>query len=251
MRRDGNTVKWTCFRASCGMHGVYRLTGKDGIQIVSGNVKKSNKPTDRKRYSGRTYRLTDDEREWFWQKYRLSRHHLQMWPIYRAEDLRYNVPITNEYGHTCGEMMYYFPQLAGKGLPFPKRQIYIDTAFEPMSWYRAGPMRKAKHYQNFSHDPSTLIVVEDQLSAIRASMYCDALALLGTDLTAGKRSVLARMIEFNYNRIIIALDSDAFKKATEAYLKLWALSDSIEIHRLTEDIKDQRDDTEFAEIIRR
>jgi hypothetical protein len=66
-----------------------------------------------------------------------------------------------------------------------------------------------------------LVLVEDIPSALRLSYHCDAVAILGTELTEGKlQSVLDIIADGAYSTVYIALDADAFKKALQASLKL-------------------------------
>ena len=78
-----------------------------------------------------------------------------------------------------------------------------------------------------------LIIVEDQLSAIRASDYYDSVALLGTNLNDER---VAEINEQGYNRVYLALDKDAFSLAVN-YVRDLRSKLPLLLLRLDKDIK--------------
>ena len=85
---------------------------------------------------------------------------------------------------------------------------------------------------------SELIVVEDQLSAIRASEYMNAVALLGTNLADG---TLREIKAFNPSMTFIALDKDAFPLSIKMAHKVRKVVPT-KVIRLTKDLKDMKED---------
>ena len=88
----------------------------------------------------------------------------------------------NEDGENTGAVL--------RSLSGAKPKALTHTEDGAMAWYR-----------NWQSD--LLIIVEDQLSAIRASKYMNAVALLGTNLNEERAQAIARMKWF---RVLIALD---------------------------------------------
>lgn len=72
-----------------------------------------------------------------------------------------------------------------------------------MAWY---PNRKSRK----------LVIVEDQLSAIRASEYMNAVALLGTNLNEEQAYEIQRQ---KFQESYIALDADAIKQQTALVIR--------------------------------
>jgi len=100
----------------------------------------------------------------------------------------------------------------------------------PMSWY---PFNFVK-----SNLKLPLIVVEDQFSAIKACLYMNSVALLGTNLSALK---VNELLKSGYSHIVIALDKDATGKAVDMLLMYKDLFPKLTILVLTKDIKDCSD----------
>lgn len=66
-------------------------------------------------------------------------------------------------------------------------------------------------------NPSSLdvIIVEDQLSAIRASKYINAVALMGTDIP----EAVLNTLRDKAGKIFLALDKDAYRKSLKITMK--------------------------------
>lgn len=84
----------------------------------------------------------------------------------------------------------------------PKTLSFLENSRG--SWYPCSTSRK-------------LIIVEDQLSAIRASKYVNAVALLGTDITDALLDILR---DIDYTDVVLALDKDAYRKALKTAARL-------------------------------
>lgn len=92
-----------------------------------------------------------------------------------------------------------------------------------MAWYR-------------NRDSSVLVIVEDQLSAIRLLDYkVDSVALLGTNLNEER---VAEIAEQKYNKVYLALDKDAFSLAVN-YILGFRSKLPLHLLRLEKDIKNQ------------
>jgi DNA primase len=79
-----------------------------------------------------------------------------------------------------------------------------------------------------------VIIVEDQLSAIRASRYLHAVALLGTNLSD---ELLSALVQQGYDSVHLALDKDAYDKAVKTALRIRNKL-KVYVPRLDKDIKD-------------
>jgi DNA primase len=91
----------------------------------------------------------------------------------------------------------------------------------------------------------SLIVVEDQFSAIRAADYCTAVALLGTNLNE-ERAYALRKFSPGYQRYL-ALDQDAFDKAVKLTVQYRGLL-GLRLLTLDKDLKDLTNE-ELAEFM--
>lgn len=99
------------------------------------------------------------------------------------------------------------------------------------SWYRAA-------------SSDSLLLVEDQLSAIKASQYVNSVSLLGTHFSPEFLTELRAFLESaggkRIKHIYLALDKDAFAKAIGMVIALRAHTKNIPVHimKLDKDIKD-------------
>ena len=144
-------------------------------------------------------------------------------------DTKLYIPVRDKNGKEVG----YVLRKLDKSQAGPKSVLHIDEDCAILSWYPKGYGLDQK---------SKLVIVEDQLSAIRASTYMDAVALIGTNLSENK---VADIIKAKKRRVIIALDKDATGKAAILVKKYRVLFDSVELLPLDKDLKDMsRDELE-------
>lgn len=102
-----------------------------------------------------------------------------------------------------------------------------------MSWHKA--TRKS----------DVLVLVEDQMSAIKLSPHCHAAALLGTHISDDK---VKEIVAGGYKKVVISLDNDATYTAIKAQLALRRTIDGLFVHGLEKDIKNMNRE-EFAEYV--
>lgn len=87
---------------------------------------------------------------------------------------------------------------AMKGDNGPKSMIcMVNNDWPCMSFYEG------------ASNPSTIIIVEDQASAVRASRYCSSVALVGVYMDSVKAREIAKT---DKKKAIFCLDKDAFSK---------------------------------------
>lgn len=85
-----------------------------------------------------------------------------------------------------------------------------------------------------------LVIVEDQLSALRASDYMNAVALMGTNLT---EDILRTIIETpTYKAVFLALDRDAFPTAIKIAHRVRPRL-KMKVIKLPKDLKDMDETT--------
>lgn len=96
-----------------------------------------------------------------------------------------------------------------------------------MAWYKY--LRASK----------SLLIVEDQVSAMRMAPYMHTVALLGTHISQEK---VDEMKAGDYKHIVLCLDNDATGEAIKLALK-WQSQIPICIRGLMKDIKDMDDET--------
>lgn len=99
----------------------------------------------------------------------------------------------------------------------------------------------------FKRKSPDLVLVEDQISAIRMSPHMDSCALLSTNLSDGK---IAEIKKRGYRRIILCLDKDATSQAIMYGLKYRSVLPNLEVRGLPCDIKDM-DEEQFNHFLTR
>lgn len=92
-----------------------------------------------------------------------------------------------------------------------------------MAWYR------------FLRKSDTLVLVEDQVSAIKLAPYVDACALLGTHISDAKADEIKAQ---KYKQIFLSLDADAIDTAIKLQLKWRVKIPNLYILGIGQDIKD-------------
>lgn len=93
----------------------------------------------------------------------------------------------------------------------------------------------ASFYESQGNNPyNTVMLVEDQLSAVKASRYVTSIALLGTYLPD---SVVADLLSAGTQTIYIALDRDATETAIQIKREIGEIFKSVIVKHLPGDIK--------------
>lgn len=190
--RSDYTLLYKCHRAACDFAGkVAVVSGGGGQPTVEHRAGERISGQARYEALGRS-RIPEGIRAWLAQKYHLSEYHFS----------KGGLSWTNR--HSIGP-------IAGR--------LVIPVADENMSIYgytarkldeQAGP-KTLSFFENkrgaWYFNPSSLdvIIVEDQLSAIRASKYLNAVAILGTDIPDAVLDILRDRA----GKIFLALDKDA------------------------------------------
>lgn len=203
---------WQCFRATCAERGGTSRGGTLPPKIAEPEKKR------RAVFDGVTKAL--DERH-------LERIH-KLWRIsdpphwwYAPERGRVAMSVRSpKYTHRGWVLRDIW------GTKQIKALTYIDEGQESLSWYR-------------KDQSAPTVVVEDIPSAVRASAYVNAVALLGTRMGLDRAMEIA---EYAPRPIVIALDQDATVesiKMAQRYSLLW---DGPIVLPLRKDLKDMTED---------
>lgn len=180
--RDGDSLLWKCHRASCG------FGGGSGSKATSYRTQ----TPSTKGIVGRTYYRAADPlpaevAELLESKYYLSANQLRLL-MWDADAQRVALPVLNSEGELTGCV------LRSESGEQPKALSYNED-------------NAVAVFRNYSSPD--LIIVEDIYSALRASQYINAAALLGTHLNYERMAALKSL---KCKRNYLALDADAFDK---------------------------------------
>lgn len=226
-RYEDNTLVWNCHRASCG------FKGRDSTRASNPEAAASKPPTKTRELPEVTslVRIPEKARELLRTKYFFTDEHLELGRLGWTNELartidaagRLYVPVFNWKGVRDG---YILRSLTGDK---PKALTFVKSG--SMCWY---------HKDNCDK----VVIVEDQLSAIRLSKYVTAIALLGTNLNSSRvHEILSAKARDYY----LWLDGDAFNLAVKYALRFKG-EIKFNITKLTKDIKDL-DEEELKQLL--
>lgn len=211
-KRDG-LLLYHCHRASCNCSGIF-------TSRHSGSNPKNRVNFSPRLYSGKTLRLDQN-----WLSYFLGTYHLEEGDIHRAgwrydvESARIIMPVLSPVGTVRGYSARTFsPQVTPKTLTYQE----VDDIF--LGWNLV---------QQKNPDVRHTVVVEDLISALRASKVANACCLLGTDLNGDEANEIAR----NSDIITLCLDRDATNKSFKYALRYQNVG-NFSVLPLSKDIKD-------------
>lgn len=211
-RREG-TLLWQCHRASCGFKGA-----SGGLRQEAGRT--TTKVPDNRGVVGRTILRESDMvgqqvAELLESKYLINRTHLGRCEIgWDTDSNRLALPVQNIRSERLGVVL--------RALDGRKPKTLNHTEKDAISWYT-------------NHSAPGVIIVEDQLSAIRASDYLTSVALLGTHLNDER---VAEIRASGLRPVYLALDADAWGKAVQYAIK-YRNELQPRLLRLERDLKDE------------
>lgn len=187
--RRGGLLLYNCHRASCAFHGAIDTAGVFGGQT----------PRDKKR-AGKPYIKTYPIRE-ATLKLLATKYHVPI-EVLRTAGLRWSGDGDGRFSRrVCFPING--PDLKERGQSYRsyedgvKPKAIIDLTTEEAiacSWYK------------WLRTSDTLIIVEDQMSAIKLAPHVHSLALLGTHISDAKAEEIAAG---GYKKVLISLDNDA------------------------------------------
>lgn len=194
--RSGNTIFFKCFRASCAIRGstdVYGTLGDTKIELVP-------KAVDRRRFfTGKLIPLQPDHHKLLGSKYGIwaeEFHDARV--LFDPQEGRFSFPVLSPSGLVRGMSLRSFDPHKLKW------DHYREDWLNPwMAWYERPYVSKSK----------PLIIVEDQISALKVSRSYLAVAILGTHLNLEMVQEIGMIAD--QRQVLLALDKDATAKAVE------------------------------------
>ena len=106
----------------------------------------------------------------------------------------------------------------------------------------------AQCWYKWKRKSNVLVLVEDQVSAIKIAKYAHSVALMGTNLSEAK--LLEIMYNGDYDRVHLTLDKDAIYEAIKTQLKWRERMPNLMVLGIPQDVKDM-DKAEFANFLER
>lgn len=215
--RDGRYVKYKCYRAKCG------IGGQVNVRNQTAGERKDELGGKRRVLETTPLPLEPDDIEWLKARYFLN----------DAEIARSELGKTRLHCHTVSSRLYMpifrrdgfargYTARGNTGLEIRKALSFKWREDEPnLSWHN-------------NRQSDKLIIVEDQMSAIRSSTYMNAVALLGVTLNKDKVDEIVRA---GFREAYIALDKDATRFAIKSSIA-WRTHLTLRIVKLEEDLKD-------------
>lgn len=216
--RRGGLLLYNCHRASCDFHGAIDVVGGGGKPALWNQEKprRTNIPT---------YEIREATLRLLAIKYSIGIE------ILRSAQLRWS---GDGDGHFDRRVCFpiYGPDLKERGTSYrsyeagvkPKAIIELRSANDvACSWYK------------WLRTSDTLIIVEDQMSAIKLAPYVHSMALLGTHLSDTKAE---EVVAGKYDKVLISLDADATYTAIKMQLAHRNNIKNLYVAGLGKDIKD-------------
>lgn len=213
--KDG--ILYNCFRAKCGKHG---FIPESGIRSYSKEDSTKEEPKYVIKFNMETMQVLQD----YENRYGLSKQILSKYIAgtgYILNTMYLFFYVFNERGTRLGNK-YVCKRIKGRG---PKN--YNLNLDDP------------KIYFPIVLNKGPILVVEDVLSCIKANQYVPCIALLGTNLSRDKISILSKLTK----NLIIGLDRDATTKSFDYKNKYSVFFNTLDILILNKDIKDDLEDT--------
>jgi hypothetical protein len=212
--RTSTGLLYNCFRDACPTAGHVSADGVGRTRVKG----KPRRDATLRPYDGPLRPLRAWEKARFLVKNGLRPEWIETMGRWKwaPEERCYAFPILDPRGFERGVVLRRYDGRAPKSLT---RQ---HTAGPTLSWYTRG-------------DFSRVIVVEDQVSALKMARWCTSVALLGTALSHEGAQEIASM---RAGHVTIALDNDAINTAYK--LKDWfgLLFSSTDVLQLKKDVKD-------------
>ena len=215
--RIGGALKFLCHRATCGWRGIVGSTGVREEHVA---------PTfEAKEYPYPTEVISPAQERWLVAVYGISVGAVASCRVrFNTERQTYAFPILDYRGYEIGIVDRDFT-----GIRKPKAISYWFNDVPKLYYAPANP------YVAWQGDyDSSIIIVEDILSALKCSMYGRSVALLGTHISEEQALALSERTR----NLIIVLDPDATRVALKHKKKYQLMFDNIDVVRLDRDPKD-------------
>lgn len=237
VRGTATGIAYRCYRATCSaFHPSAGHIGDAGVVASRGFTDDPKKSTYISPYRGELEPLPKWMIELLYDKFELQPHELTAAGFkWAPEEERVYMPVYGPSGGLRGAQLRSYDPDAN-----PKTLAHPEKATPWQAFYRLGEGRPTGP---ISH-PNILLVLEDQVSALKASRHFNTVALLGTRLTDDK---LEELSAIGARNTLFGMDGDATGKAIDMVRQNMLLFESTGVVLLGRDFKDVPD----AEIIER
>lgn len=212
--RDNGRAVYHCFRASCDLHegGSFSVNGQRLVRTRQQPKKQKFTP-----FEGELEHLDDEWELYLCKHLGFTAEHLAIGRLmYAPDEHRIAFPIFSPLGRRRGWSLRSY---SGDE---PKALTRMDCDEPHLCWYVTAP------------ETGSVLVVEDQASAIRAARYVNAVALLGTGCNADYAAELAA----HARHVTWALDADATQQSIRLHRKYGIMFESSRVMVLERDLKD-------------
>jgi hypothetical protein len=233
-RLDGIGL-YICHRASCNQSGRVDSSGGGGDFGVTADQYSVLTRFKPKIFTGETRKLNEEDAELLRGKYGLTKdderwfgYTIDLSDIVQGGPPRLLVPIVSQRGERIGyESKRIFDSKNGRDGSF------FYSNFKSMSYREFDAPWMGWFYQPNLAGDNKVLIVEDVISAMRASHVIPTVALLGTGLNAEKMQDIVKITD----KIILALDKDATDKAY-VYKERWRfIAPNMQVINLDMDLK--------------
>lgn len=202
--RSGDTLLFICHRASCGWRGRINLNGGGAVSGES-PAPSAERSDGRNRYASLGQgALPEEIKRYLADQYEIGE-------LLQAKGLLRWTTKHSPPGH--GRLV--LPVIDHAGYPYGYVARKLDNQNGAKTFTFASDTEGA-WYMNRSSG-TRLVIVEDQLSALKASQFVNAVALLGTNIS---EATLTAIKAGRYTDIYLALDADAFPKSIKLAVEL-------------------------------
>lgn len=218
-------IWYKCHRASCSRKGVHSLKVQALVAVPNSFSIRSEAAPKAFIYNRRLENFDAEKMSQLTSEWHLTEEEIKRagwrWAV---EDGKIFIPLKNEDFSVYGYVLRRFP---GDKDGMKSSTHPYNTYIPILGWHKKGGSK-------------SMIIVEDLVSAARASTYLTAVALCGTTFSFDKVRAIQREVDLmGYDRVYLALDSDALEKALE-YIKSYRTFLPMFLVVLEKDIKNQK-----------
>jgi len=193
LTRTDDAIVYHCFRDKCKRRGVVTSKGGFASSTVSkADIKSINNP-----YTGPTFVLSDNTKKFLCNKFYLDEDDLRGWRETDQQDVL--MPLRDRYGSRYGYIDRRYIGLNGS-----------ERVPKSINRYENRDVPNLHFPQAVNNNVTTIVLVEDVVSAHRFSKYIPSAAMLGTNLD--KRAAV-HLRQIGIQNVLFFLDADANKTA--------------------------------------
>lgn len=227
--RRGNSLLFICHRSSCYLRGAVSL---GGMPTLGETPRSLDRKTSYPRVAAE--QLNAATAKFLATRYRIPAESVEFAGLGWTGDANWR------YGRRVA-MPIYGPNSKERGVSY---RSYEGVAPKTITELKDGSESTASWYK-WLRKSDTLIIVEDQISAIKLAPYVHSLALLGTHMNEDLAKEIAAQ---GYKTVLICLDNDATYTAIKMQLMWKSTIKGLLVNGLGKDIKDMNDN-EFQEYL--